>query len=165
MRRETTTHKKPLRRLRRNPEGIHEGENRCESSLQVCSELSEVVEGIVQLLPLLNACFAAETLTSNRWTVNRNLWREWLHLRVNRLGFLFLLRLLNEINETPTGRFKPPTAPTTWTAPGSGEVQGRVLHSTGVGRSSARAGLSTVPSPWGRDRPAARPFPKNKKTK
>ena len=42
VRRETITNKKPLRRLRGNPTRIHEGANRCESSLQEFSKLSRL---------------------------------------------------------------------------------------------------------------------------
>lgn len=50
MRRGTTTHKKPRRKVRGNPARIHEEANRCENSLQVFSELSEVRRRAVQVL-------------------------------------------------------------------------------------------------------------------
>ncbi len=160
VRRETASHKKPLRKMRGSPARIHEEANRCESSLQICSVLSdEVLSTLPRLKPRKGWLWLVSTLARQlRLKVSRRELCDWVR------GAHVILNSNEAVEKS--GRGRPPVSPTTWTTTGSGQAACVSLRVTGDGSNAPSTSVPALPAFGGSHRQVARAIQtKNKKNK
>lgn len=160
VRRETASHKKPLRKVRGNPARIHEKENRCESSLPVCSVLSdEVLITKPRLKPRKGWLWLVSTIARRlQLKASRSELCDWVR------GAHAILNSNEAVEKS--GRGRPSVSPTTWTTTGSGQAACVSLRVTGDGSNAPSTGVPPLPAFGGSHRQVARAIQKkNKKNK
>lgn len=157
-------HEKPLQKMRGNSARIHEEANRCDDSLQNCSELSGELKTnrSRRLQPRKGYVWLASTLA------------RLCNIRASRKELCDWVRqahaLLNpdETHPKSGGRLEPISETRTGSASWSGEKTHLTLRLAGNGADAASASVQAVATPWRSDRPRARKIPKkqrNERTK
>ncbi len=160
VRRKTIAHKKSLPRVCRYSKGLYEEKDRCESSLQNCSELSEVGDSVlvtVRRKPRRGWLWLASTIARLlHYPASPRELSDWVR------GAHVILNFSETLPKHRTRRSPVPPQAGSSSRRGKGTVSN--LRPAGNGGDVASAGLQTVPTPWGSSGPAARKI-QNKKQK